>query len=214
MVVFVSTDPSWHLGSSRPRTPGIEARRGVRPRRRGIATHRRPCGSDGGRRAEAFAERHGVERVLETYADVVADPEVEAVYNPLANGLHAPWNLAAIAAEGLPGVEMTYRIVGTRGEATVANFVLPQLDDRLLVTTAAGDRVEHLGKRSSYTYQLEAFTAYVREGVPMTTDSDDAVATMKLIDQCYRAIGLERRPRFPRVSPDSREQGARSDRTR
>ena len=26
------------------------------------------------------------------------DPEVNAIYNPLANSLHAPWNLAAIAA--------------------------------------------------------------------------------------------------------------------
>ena len=50
------------------------------------------------RRAEAFAATHGVERVLGAYADVVADPEVEVVYNPLANGLHGPWNLAAIAA--------------------------------------------------------------------------------------------------------------------
>jgi hypothetical protein len=50
------------------------------------------------RRAEAFAASHGVERVLDAYADVVADPEVEVVYNPLANGLHGPWNLAAIAA--------------------------------------------------------------------------------------------------------------------
>ena len=49
-------------------------------------------------RAEAFAAAHGVERVLDSYADVIADPEVEAIYNPLANGLHAPWNLAAIAA--------------------------------------------------------------------------------------------------------------------
>jgi predicted dehydrogenase len=28
----------------------------------------------------------------------VADPEVEVVYNPLANGLHGPWNLAAATA--------------------------------------------------------------------------------------------------------------------
>ncbi len=49
-------------------------------------------------RAERFAETHGVERVLDTYADVVSDPEVDAVYNPLANALHAPWNLAAIEA--------------------------------------------------------------------------------------------------------------------
>ena len=50
------------------------------------------------RRAEAFAATSGVERVVDSYAEVVADPEVEVVYNPLANGLHAPWNLAAIAA--------------------------------------------------------------------------------------------------------------------
>jgi predicted dehydrogenase len=39
-----------------------------------------------------------VERVLGSYEDVIADPEVEAVYNPLANALHAPWNLAAVRA--------------------------------------------------------------------------------------------------------------------
>ena len=37
--------------------------------------------------------------MLDSYVpEVLADPEVEAVYNPLANGLHAPWNLASIAA--------------------------------------------------------------------------------------------------------------------
>lgn len=50
------------------------------------------------RRAEAFAEKYGVERVLHSYRDVVEDADVDIVYNPLANGLHAPWNLAAIAA--------------------------------------------------------------------------------------------------------------------
>jgi predicted dehydrogenase len=49
-------------------------------------------------RAEAFAAAHGVERVLDSYTDVVTDPEVEVVYNPLANVLHGPWNLAAIAS--------------------------------------------------------------------------------------------------------------------
>lgn len=41
-------------------------------------------------RAEAFAEKHGVERVLDSYADVVADPEVDVVYNPLANSASRP----------------------------------------------------------------------------------------------------------------------------
>lgn len=49
-------------------------------------------------RAERFAAESGVERVLDSYRAVIDDPEVEAIYNPLPNGLHGPWNLAAIAA--------------------------------------------------------------------------------------------------------------------
>ena len=49
-------------------------------------------------RAHAFAEKYGVERVLATYDDVINDPEVDVIYNPLANALHAPWNLVAVAA--------------------------------------------------------------------------------------------------------------------
>lgn len=49
-------------------------------------------------RATAFADTHGVERVLDTYDDVIADPEVDVIYNPLANSLHGPWNLAALRA--------------------------------------------------------------------------------------------------------------------
>ncbi|WP_405866727.1 Gfo/Idh/MocA family protein [Streptomyces sp. NBC_00005] len=291
-------------------------------------------------RAEAFAAEHGVERVADSYADLLADPEVEVVYNPLANGLHGPWNLAALAAgkhvlsekpsasnaeeaaevreaaakagtafmegfhylfhpltrrlhellaggelgdlqrveamvaiqapadtdprwslplaggavmdlgcyslhalrmlapwaggaprlvsarggerAGAPGVdawldaelefpggatgsarchmaydklEMSCRIVGSRGEAYTPNFVLPQMDDRIVVRTEEGARTERLGTRSSYTYQLDAFAAHVREGTPLPLDADDAVATMTLIDECYRAAGFEPRPR-------------------
>lgn len=49
-------------------------------------------------RAKMFAEKYGVERVLDSYADVIADPEVNVIYNPLVNSLHAEWNLAAIEA--------------------------------------------------------------------------------------------------------------------
>ncbi|MET7295657.1 Gfo/Idh/MocA family oxidoreductase [Streptomyces griseoloalbus] len=291
-------------------------------------------------RAEAFAAAHGVERTLDSYAALLADPEVDVVYNPLANGLHGPWNLAALAAgkhvltekpsasnaqeaeevrkaaaksgtvfmeafhylfhpvtrrlhellasgelgelrhaeavvaipapedtdprwslplaggalmdlgcyslhalrmlapwaggaprplsaragerSGAPGVdewldaelefpggatgtarchmaydrlEMSIRVVGSRGEATAPNFVLPQRDDRVVVRTADGERTEHLGTRSSYTYQLEAFAARVRGGTPLALGTDDAVTTMRLIDACYEAAGLAPRPR-------------------
>ncbi|HEU0241523.1 MAG TPA: Gfo/Idh/MocA family oxidoreductase [Micromonosporaceae bacterium] len=49
-------------------------------------------------RAAAFAARHGIARVLDDYAAVVTDPDIDAVYIPLPNGLHAPWVLEAIAS--------------------------------------------------------------------------------------------------------------------
>jgi predicted dehydrogenase len=49
-------------------------------------------------RAEAFATKHGVTTVHDSYADLVADPELDAVYIPLPNGRHAEWTLAAITA--------------------------------------------------------------------------------------------------------------------
>jgi len=49
-------------------------------------------------RAAAFAQRHGVPRVHDTYASLLADREIEAVYNPLPNGLHGRWTIAALEA--------------------------------------------------------------------------------------------------------------------
>ena len=289
------------------------------------------------RRAQMFAEKHGVERVLGGYGDVIDDAEVDVVYNPLANALHAPWKLAAIAAgrpvltekpfarnraealrvaeaadaagitvmEGFhylfhpvtrrafdlagdgtlgeiqhvearmampapdvddprwslelaggalmdlgcyglhimrmlgrlgpagiggqpsivsahavqrtPGVDawcdvelgfpggatglsansmvaddysFTLRIVGTKGDALVHNFIKPHDDDRLTIRTAAGTRVERLGTRPSYTYQLEAFAAHVLHGAPLPIGTADAVENMAYIDAAYRAAGM------------------------
>ena len=75
------------------------------------------------------------------------------------------------------------------------NFVLPHRDDRVVVRTPEGERTEQLGKRPSYTYQLEAFAAHVRRGAALPLDAADAVATMRLIDDCYRGAGFRPRPR-------------------
>ncbi|MDT7553954.1 MAG: hypothetical protein QOI16_2490 [Pseudonocardiales bacterium] len=288
-------------------------------------------------RAKAYADTHGVERALGSYAELLADPEVDVVYNPLANGLHGPWNLAAIRAgkhvlsekpfaanapearevrdaavaagttvvegfhyahhplalrlrevlrwgelgeirhidshfrmpappdtdprwqwelaggalmdlgcyalhvqrflgneprvvgarggarAGHPGVDewleadlehadgvtglaqchmaaqewqITCHVHGSRGSALAHNFVLPQRDDRLTVWTGDDVRVERLGTRSSYTYQLAGLGAHLRGEAPFLLDVDDAVATAELIDAAYAAAGLPPRPRY------------------
>jgi predicted dehydrogenase len=49
-------------------------------------------------RAQAFAAQRGIEKVHQTYAEVIDDPAVEVVYNALVNSLHAPWNQYALNA--------------------------------------------------------------------------------------------------------------------
>src|SRR5512133_3728613 len=49
-------------------------------------------------RAQAFARKHHIPRVHQTYHDLLADPEIDAIYNPLPNGLHAQWTIRALRA--------------------------------------------------------------------------------------------------------------------
>jgi predicted dehydrogenase len=49
-------------------------------------------------RAQAFAAKHNIARVHDDYDKLVADPDLDAIYNPLPNGLHGKWTRAALAA--------------------------------------------------------------------------------------------------------------------
>lgn len=290
-------------------------------------------------RARAFASKHGVPRVAGSYQELVDDPDIDAVYNPLPNGLHGRWTLAALAAgkhvlcekpftanaaeartvveaaeragvvvmeafhyryhplfartrhlldDGAvgtvrhvetwlcfpllkandirwqlalaggalmdcgcytlhmlrhlagaeptvteanvklrsPGVDrfmearyrfddgrtgrttcsmlsaqvlrMGFRVRGDEGELRVFNPVAPQAYHRLTVTGRGGRRVEHVVRRPTYEFQLEAFADAVLRGVPPITGPADAVANMTLVDAVYRAAGLE--PRQPTVA--------------
>jgi predicted dehydrogenase len=46
-------------------------------------------------RARTAAAELGVERAYDSYEALLADPEVDAVYNPLPNHLHVPWTVRA-----------------------------------------------------------------------------------------------------------------------
>ena len=288
-------------------------------------------------RAEKFAAKRGIATVHDTYEAVIADPQVDAVYNPLPNGLHGRWTIAALEAGkhvlcekpftanteeaervaavaaahpelvvmeafhyryhplvtrllaiidsgelgtieristrmcfplpmfndirwqlGLAGgalmdvgcytvhqlrtlagaepevvsaeakclrpqvdrwakaemrfadgrtgsiecamwsrVVLTMRVLvtGSLGELSVFNMTGPQYFHRVSVKGRDGKRSEKVKGEATYWYQLQAFTKAVRDGGPVLTPPADAVANMRVIDDIYRAAGLE--PRQP-----------------
>ncbi|WP_410615816.1 Gfo/Idh/MocA family protein [Amycolatopsis sp. lyj-109] len=282
-------------------------------------------------RAQAFASRHGIPTAHPSYEALLADPDVDAVYNPLPNGLHGRWTLAALAAGkhvlcekpftanaaearevaqaaaasdrvvmeafhyryhplalrvekivaagelgtvervetalcfplpkfsdirydyGLAGgatmdagcyavhmarvfggetpsvvsasaklrsprvdramtAELAYpsghtgriecsmwsssvlkisaKVIGSRGSLSVVNPLMPQAYHRLSVKVGKSRRTEKFPRRATYEYQLDAFAAAVLEGAPVKTSAADAVETMTVIDEIYRAAGL------------------------
>eukprot|EP00198_Chlamydomonas_reinhardtii_P011013 XP_001700350.1 predicted protein [Chlamydomonas reinhardtii] len=51
-----------------------------------------------GARAREYAQQHGISRSYGSYEALLADPDVDAVYVGLPNGLHGTWAAAALAA--------------------------------------------------------------------------------------------------------------------
>jgi D-xylose 1-dehydrogenase (NADP+, D-xylono-1,5-lactone-forming) len=55
-------------------------------------------GSRDGARAEAYAREKGLARAHGSYEALLADPDVDAIYNPLPNSMHVEWSIRALEA--------------------------------------------------------------------------------------------------------------------
>ncbi len=117
-----------------------------------------------------------------------ADPRVDAtalVEAELPNG--AP----AVLESSLEGpADTSILVTGTRGTAWQPNFIDLTADDRLVLTVDGTETVERHGTTSTYTHQLRALEAAVREGAGFPTGLANAIENMELIDECYRLAGL------------------------
>jgi predicted dehydrogenase len=92
-------------------------------------------------------------------------------------------------------LRLSAKVLGANGEMHVLNPFAPQMGHRLTVKLKGHRRVERFERRPSYEYQLDAFADAVLHGKPFPTTADDAVATMRVVDDIYRAAGLPvRRP--------------------
>jgi predicted dehydrogenase len=50
------------------------------------------------KKAEDAAGKLGIRKAYGSYEELLADPEIEAIYNPLPNHLHVPWSIEAAVA--------------------------------------------------------------------------------------------------------------------
>jgi predicted dehydrogenase len=129
-------------------------------------------------KADAFARKHKVPRVHDSYEALLGDPDVEAVYVPLPNGLHGRWTLAALAAGKHVLCEKPFTANADEarevaGAAAGAGLVVMEafhwryhpLADRMLAIVAGGElgAVRHveasfcfpLPRRSDIRWQLD-----------------------------------------------------------
>jgi len=91
-------------------------------------------------------------------------------------------------------LRLSLRVDGTRGTLKVLNPIAPQYGSRMTVAVDGEKRrVKVAADGSTYDYQLRAFVAAVRDGVPTLTPPAESVANMRVIDAAYRAAGLEPR---------------------
>ncbi|HEX4216628.1 MAG TPA: Gfo/Idh/MocA family oxidoreductase [Candidatus Dormibacteraeota bacterium] len=87
-------------------------------------------------------------------------------------------------------IRLSARAVGEKGEMRVLNPVAPQIWHRLSLRSRDGTRVEHLPRRPSYAYQLDAFADAVLRDKPLLTPAKDSVANMAVIDAIYEKAGM------------------------
>lgn len=85
------------------------------------------------------------------------------------------------------------RVIGDKGDVSIFNPVAPHIYHRLTTTVNGRSRRERVPGDATYTHQLRAFAATVRDGTPIPTDAAHGVANMRAIDAIYRVAGLSPR---------------------
>ena len=88
-----------------------------------------------------------------------------------------------------------FQVDGSHARMRVTSPFHPHLAGRLRVDGPDVRLRESADRKSTYRYQLEAFRDAVRIGRPFAGSASEAVATMQIIDDIYRAAGMT--PRQP-----------------
>ena len=119
-------------------------------------------------RAEKYAAQKGIPRAHGSYEELLADPEVDAIYNSLPNSMHVPWTLRALEAgkhvlcekpfdRRAAEVERAFDVADAAGLIVMEAFMYRHhpLTKKLRELVAGGAIGDVLKIRSHFTFLLE-----------------------------------------------------------
>jgi predicted dehydrogenase len=113
--------------------------------------------------AEAYAAQHGIPRAHGSYEALLADPEVDVIYNSLPNHLHAEWTIKALEA----------------GKHVLCEKPLALSLDEVDAMTAAAQRTGRV-LAEAFMYRTHPQTLKVRELI-----EDDAIGQVLLVKGAF-----------------------------
>jgi predicted dehydrogenase len=70
-------------------------------------------------KAQATAAQLGISKAYGSYEELLADPDIDAIYNPLPNHLHVPWSVKALQAGKHVLCEKPIGLTAAEGQALV-----------------------------------------------------------------------------------------------
>jgi predicted dehydrogenase len=114
-------------------------------------------------KAEAFAREVGVARCYGSYEELLQDPAIDAIYNPLPNSLHAAWSIRAAEAGKHVLCEKPFCVSAAEAKAMFA--------------AASAHRVHVI---EAYPYMAQPQTLKLRELL-----RDGAIGQVRHIQACF-----------------------------
>ena len=97
---------------------------------------------------------------------------------------------AAMSGELPEGLDAGLEITGERGKVTVVNPIAPHMGHELIIEAAGGTRREEVAGQTTFAHQLRHVIGVLQGTVEPLTGGSDAIATMRVLDDIYRAAGM------------------------
>ena len=127
-------------------------------------------------KALAFKEKYGFEKAYGSYDELLADPEVEAVYVPMPNTLHKEWTIKALNA----------------GKHVLCEKPLAPTAEEAAEMFAAA-KANGVWLMEAFAYQHSPFVAAVREEIDKGTIGDVRYMEAALITSDYDLSNIRMR---------------------